>query len=247
MRKRIFDTRNWQFNHPGIQNYEIIFDFPIEFSSLWNNHINRVWADEKHVNDEAKTRITETISQLILEKKKKRFLSKYPRNAVRIRYLNKIFPNAIFINIVRDGRAVVASMIRRAKKQNGNYFGIPLKHGNQWKFDLLERHARQWVNVLEEINQAKNYLGKEQFFELKYEDFVLDPKTWLKKIFYFCNLQQQNVFQNPIKRVLGKRKIEIITEKLPARNELWKQEFNEEEIKKLSKLMKSTLEKFEYF
>jgi len=245
LRKRLFDIRMWNFI-PTIPNYDVLFDVPIEFSKFWDRHIGRNWADENDVDDSSKKHLRETISQIIISKNKKRFLSKYPKNSVRIRYLNKVFPGSIFINIVRDGRAVVASMLNRMRAKKNGYFGIPLKNDNQSQFYLLERHALQWIEVLDEINKAKNYLKPEQFFELKYEDFVLDPKKWLAKIFSVCELEQQNIFQNKSKRVLGRRKIEEISEKLSSRNQTWKTKFSQTEIERLNKIMKDFLERFEY-
>jgi len=265
LRKRLFDIREWSYGKLDMPNYEVLFDAPIEFPQFWNRHIGQDWADEKDVDDSSKKHLRETISQIIISKNKKRFLSKYPRNSVRISYLNKVFPGSIFVNIVRDGRAVVASMLNRIlwnhvsyfrnntsnvneltfAKMDG-YFGIPLKNGNQSQFNFLETHALQWIEVLEEINKAKNYLKPEQFFELKYEDFVLDPKKWLTKIFSACGLEQQNVFQNKIIRVLGKREMEEISENLSGRNESWKTKFSQTEIERLNKIMKIFLERFEY-
>jgi len=247
LRKRLFDIREWNYGKQDIPNYEVLFDVPIEFPQFWNRHIGQDWADEKDVDDSSKKRLRETISQIIISKNKKRFLSKYPRNSVRIRYLNKVFPGSIFVNIVRDGRAVVASMLNRPVAKKFGYFGIPLKNGDQSRLSFLERHATQWIEVLEEINKAKNYLKPEQYFELKYEDLVSDPKKWLTKIFSACELEQQNVFQNKIIQVLGKRVMEEISDNLSSRNESWKTKFSQTEIERLNKIMKIFLERFEYF
>jgi len=247
LRKRLFDIRMWNVGGPTIPNYDVLFDVPIEFSKFWDRHIGSDWADENDVDDSSKKHLRETISQIIISKNKKRFLSKYPKNSVRIRYLNKVFPGSIFINIVRDGRAVVASMLNRMRAKKDGYFGIPLKNGNQSQFYLIERHALQWIDVLGEINKAKNYLKPEQYFELKYEDFVLDPKKWLGKIFSACELEQVDVFQNKIKRVLGGGQIEEISEKLSSHNQAWKTKFSQTEIERLNKIMKDFLERFEYF
>jgi len=246
-KRRLFVTRKWFFREPTVPNHYVLFDVPDELARFWNYHIGLDWANEKDVKNSTQTYLHDAISQIILKKNKKRFLSKYPRNAVRIRYLNKVFPGSIFINIVRDGRAVVASMIRRAKDRKEDYFGTPLRNGNQLEFDFLERHAHQWIEVLEEINKAKNYLEPQQFFELKYEDLCLDPKKWMEKIFSACDLKQQDVFQQKITRFHGERQIEIISEKLfLSRNEVWKTAFSQTEIEKLNKIMKSFLERFAY-
>ena len=115
LRKRLFDIREWSYGKLDMPNYEVLFDAPIEFPQFWNRHIGQDWADEKDVDDSSKKRLRETISQIIISKNKKRFLSKYPRNSVRIRYLNKVFPGSIFVNIVRDGIHFVV-LVHKQKK-----------------------------------------------------------------------------------------------------------------------------------
>lgn len=43
--------------------------------------------------------------------KTSRFVSKNTRNSRRMRYLHKIFPDALFIHVIRDGRAVANSLL----------------------------------------------------------------------------------------------------------------------------------------
>lgn len=53
-----------------------------------------------------------------LSNSKRRFLEKTPSNCFRIPFINKVFPDAIYINIVRDGRDVALSAY---EKWNGSH------------------------------------------------------------------------------------------------------------------------------
>ena len=63
----------------------------------------------------------------------------------------------------------------------------------------------------------------------KVEEFVLKVGVWDRDYAYY-----------------SRRKIEIITENIPDRNDSWKEHFTAKETEKLNLLMKSPLEKFEY-
>src|SRR2546422_118126 len=74
----------------------------------------------------------------------RRYLDKLPRNPLRVLYLQSLFPDASFVFLRRDGRAVVSSLMTGWR--SGARFGrgmvppIPLAiegyEGTTWKFLL---------------------------------------------------------------------------------------------------------------
>jgi len=189
---------------------------PHEAGLFWNKWIPRAWAGKNDVRAESYAALRKTVRNLLIKKYKKRFLSKNPAHSVRIEYLNEVFPGSIFINIIRDGRAVVNSMTvdnRRIDNPNPNgYFGLPLKKNNQMDFDLFERHARQWNEVNDEIQRAKNVLTKNQYYELKYEDFTSQTRKSINQIFKFCKLDDYDIFDKGFNRIanVGTKSIKCI-------------------------------------
>jgi len=169
-------------------------------------------------------------------------LSKNPAHSIRIEYLNEVFPGAIFVNIIRDVIPVVASMTRGSRRFNNpdGYFGLPLKLNNQMEFDLLERHAKQWKEVNEEIQRAKNNLEKNQYIDIKYENLISNPKFSLSKIFKFCQLEAFDIFDKGFKRITDDiGEVELISEKLTSRNTKYKDEFTESQINKINKVVEN--------
>jgi len=187
------------------------------------------------------------VAELLKRKNKKRFINKNPAHSVRIKLLLKAFPDALFINIIRDGRAVVSSMIGSiGRVQNvQQYFGVPLKKNNQMNYDLIERHARQWIEINQEIQNMKNSLDKNQYYEIKYEDFVINPREHMRDIFKFCDLEPQDIFEKPNIQYSGE-KFNTITDKLQSRNDKWKKDFSNSEISRLEEIMGEMLQRFEY-
>ncbi len=126
---------------------------------------------------------------------KRRFVNKHPQNSLRIRFLRRIFPNALFIHVIRDGRAVVRSsqaQIRRDRFRQRIPFGNFPKPP-QWRAyrDLPEaaQFAHQWVDVIDYIRGCftPDDAGR-SYFELRYEDFCADPRHCLERLDAFCGL-----------------------------------------------------------
>lgn len=108
----------------------------------------------------------------------------------RARFIDEIMPNARFLHLVRDGRAVASSIIQRPWWKG--YLGVP-----GWGFgelpddlrDIWERSNRsfvvlaglEWVVLMNAFDQAAARIPSDRYFELRYEDLVADPRgTWLQ-------------------------------------------------------------------
>lgn len=188
LRRRIFDMRKILYpKGPFTPRFFSVYESPIEMGQLWNWALGKGW--ETTENKKNLNVLKRFIRELLAEKKKKRFLAKYPRNSIKISVLKKIFPDSKFIHIIRDPRAVVNSMLKRSVEFQSGYFGIPLKEKILPNLSEVEKHALQWKQVTEEIKTASSNLENERFFEIHYEDFVNSTENFLKEITKFCELQ----------------------------------------------------------
>jgi hypothetical protein len=115
----------------------------------------------------------------------------------RIRYLSGLFPDAYFVDIVRDPRAVVASLLMvKFWKQKGGFEGPFWNEAlNGEALDRWVRSDRspvvlaalQWRSVYQATHEEKNS-AQGRYLRCRYEDFMEDPLGMVSKVMAFCRL-----------------------------------------------------------
>jgi len=121
-----------------------------------------------------------------------RFLAKYPRNGLRMKFLDAVFPDALFIHLIRDCRAVVRSILEKRERHGGrdSYWGIrPPGWRELDAKDPVEAIALQYVISVSLIREAGAAFRPARYTELKYEDFCSDPRRVLSEVASFCGLE----------------------------------------------------------
>ena len=103
---------NWIGRHPEIAYWE-------EPRTIWNQ--GNAWRpDDRLVADDLTPKIARRIddrfSRFLTESGRSRFAEKTPSNCLRLPFIHALYPDARLIHLVRDGRAVVASMMRMLAK-----------------------------------------------------------------------------------------------------------------------------------
>ncbi len=176
---------------------------------------------------------------------KPRFAAKITGPA-RIGYLSSIFDDARFVHIVRDGRAVVDSLMRVPFWKDSHRMREPAWSGGlsddalgEWRArgeSAPELAAMQWRAVLETAREEAAAIEPERYTEVRYEDFVSDPHDVLDQITEFCDL--------PRKR--GPHA--FIDERVEIRNlnDRWREGPNAAEIERLSALLEEPLREHGY-
>lgn len=117
----------------------------------------------------------------------KRFTNKLPRNTLRVPWLLKVFPDAHFVHIIRDGRAVIRSMVRVIEKNNLydrplGQFARPPGWQEYYQNDIYEAHSRQWVGIEETVQKDLEAVPTERVYRTKYEEFILNTRGIMKEI-----------------------------------------------------------------
>lgn len=133
-----------------------------------------------------------------------RYVDKFPRNCLRVTHLQALFPDAYFIYIRRDGRAVVSSLITgwqaESKFGRGTSLPVPLSidgySGRKWRFlippgwrdyasgrTLAEVCAFQWVSANEAVLAAKELIDPERWIEVSYEELLGSPRETTARLF----------------------------------------------------------------
>jgi len=95
------------------------------------------------------------------------FVEKTPQHAFRTRFLLNRFPRSRIVNLVRDGRDCYCSSQANPR--------IPQRHS-------VGAFARYWRNCVRSVDQQA-LPGR--VFEMRYEDFVAQPRVWLERMMAF--------------------------------------------------------------
>lgn len=145
--------------------------------------------------------LTEMICKCLKYQKKGRFIAKNTINGMRIKYLDSIFPDSIFVHVMRDGRANVHSYLHIPFFKQIRFWWWGNKQLEDWITEggsPLELAALHWKNNMLEIFRQSKDLPRERYFEIKYEDFTRDPLYFFKKTLDFCGLEWDKHFESII-------------------------------------------------
>merc|ERR1712142_246681 len=91
-------------------------------------------------------------------------------------YLSKIFPNSKWIFMVRDGRAVIHSVIKRKITITGYFHDDP------------RGCLQKWNKVMEAMNTVCTNVGPAKCLVVYYEQLVLHPRRWMTIILDFLDI-----------------------------------------------------------
>lgn len=108
----------------------------------------------------------------------RRLVLKSPPHTARIAILKEMFPDALFIHIMRDPYVVFPSTVNLWR-------ALYRTHGLQKPtFAGLEEHVLStFTHMHQKLEEGKKLLDPGQFYELKYEDLVRDPAHELAKLY----------------------------------------------------------------
>ena len=109
-----------------------------------------------------------------------RFLvEKSPSHAWSIEILNRLYPEAKFIHVLRDGRDVAVSVLAASKSW------CPT-----WKNSMgssVASSARNWQALIHRVNRKSEIL-EDRFLEVRYEEIRAHPFEYYQKLFDFCGI-----------------------------------------------------------
>ncbi len=135
---------------------------------------------------------------------------KTPINAVYINDLHRIFPQAKFVNIVRDGRDVLVSAAKFAKHLQDNV--LSLTHEIDVRLEsMAEEYILKWLKY---VQRTMDFEAKhpDKIITIKYEDLHLKPQKTLENVFDFLQLSTDKeiidhcINENRFEKITGGRK-----------------------------------------
>lgn len=188
-------------------------DLPMEAQNVWDR-AHRGEDDRRtagDLSDGEAARLRGLVESVLSLRNATRFLAKYPRLSLRLSWLDALFPDAIFLHLRRDWRAVVSSTVERRKKRErrgGGWFGVRVPgwrrlHGRHHAI-VAGRVFREVTAVLEEEGPAYG----DRYFTVDYERLCAEPRETFLEIADRCDLRWtadwERVVSRPLRSANGK-------------------------------------------
>jgi hypothetical protein len=187
-----------------------------------------------------------------LARRLRRFFDQYAKEAARPVFMHKftgwprarllaaVFPEAKFVHVYRDGRAVANSFLQ-VRWWRG-FRGVP-----EWSFgNLSEQEQRaweasayswtylaglQWKRLMESFEAARAQVEPERWLDLRYEDLVARPEEETTAVLHFAGLEPWDGLGATLSR-LG------VSE---GRRDAYREELRPEDVSLLDSMLASTL------
>jgi len=186
--------------HPQIaggQESEFFIHFSSCLSSIKSNKKSQrklglsVYWDELELHDFILDAWRRTFLSMLRQKPQATLLAeKTPNHALYMNEIAQFLPHAKFIHIIRDSRAVVASM-RAAEKG----------WGKSWAPRTTTAAAAKWKKSIRKALSSGRNMSPDKYIEVHYEDLLANTPDELAKIYSFLNLQyDSNLLETVIKK-----------------------------------------------
>lgn len=140
-----------------------------------------------------------------------RMLEKTPKNALRIPFLNAIFPDAYFIYLYRDPRATMSSMLEAWRSGKFvTYKNLPGWQGPPWSLlltpgwrelsgkPLPEIVARQWAMATKILLDDLEQLPADRWCVAGYREIVEDPQKEIARLCEFVGIEWDRKVEKPL-------------------------------------------------
>ncbi|WP_299793742.1 sulfotransferase [uncultured Shewanella sp.] len=138
-----------------------------------------------------------------------RFLEKTPKNSLRVDFLNKVFPDALFIYLVREPKENISSVMQAWRSGRFRTYPMLPGWGGDWSLllppkwrelkgkPLEDVAAFQWMQANESIMNSLSKLPDERWHLLSYRDLVDSPYETIASLTTFCQIP----FDDALKRL----------------------------------------------
>jgi hypothetical protein len=134
-----------------------------------STQVGSVYADRDLMLDAVRD-LCDAVFAEFLEAGTTHLLERTPLHALHARLIAELYPDAGVVHVIRDGRDVALSLVRRT----------------QWGADSITDAAREWAECVRGGRQAS---GLERYVEVRYEDLLADPSRCIEGMFERLGLE----------------------------------------------------------
>lgn len=99
-----------------------------------------------------------------------RYVDHTPWYVALIRFINLLYPDSVFVHIIRDGREVVNSL------------SVSYASGFKWCGSSTAERTRLWSELVEHGRHQGSFLPKDRYYEVRYEELCLYPEATLQHL-----------------------------------------------------------------
>lgn len=196
------DKRTTLFKMHNLLHKDKASTVPHEANAFWIQYFGTYnYMTEDDLTPEMKAHLRKNVAAVQNLWKRPRFINKNLQHCVRVRILDRIFPDAKFVHIIRDGRAVAYSILNKKGEANPTMFLLSLKKilGDKYKPERSElfNYGQAWGELVGKAREA-NAFGSDRYCELRYEDLITNPRDEIKRVVDFCKLEWYSGFEKNI-------------------------------------------------
>jgi len=163
----------------------------------------------------------------------------------RAGFIDAVFPEARFIHVIRDGRAVAASMVqmpwwRGFEGPDAWGWGpLPAAYRKEWEvsgrsYPVLA--GVQWKMLIDAFELARDRIPAERWLDVRYEDFLADAEATIGTIVAFL----ARPMSPTVGRALGVQKLDA------SRRNAYRRSLSEGDVAALNSVLAKHLERYGY-
>ena len=223
---------------------------PSEAYRMLNKRVSLIISETRRdllaedVTPSLESRFRRFFEERMRAQKKALFLTKFA-GWPRARFIHAVFPRARFLHVVRDGRAVAESLIRRPwwrgyQGPSAWQFGpLSEEHAKEWEASgrsFIVLAGLQWKILMDAFEDARAEIPSDQWKQVRYEDFVADPRSHLQDILAFSGVEWTPGFEK------GFAKYEF----MPERKDAYRDSLTAEQATALDDVLAGHLERLGY-
>lgn len=160
------ETRGWSGPNQGYRAWNLWFP------------TDRDFVEPAAVPPRHRRKLRQTVG-LVEKAARAPFINKWQRNATRVQALHAVFPEAVFLHLWRDSLLTAQSVLlarRRLLSSPDSWFSaMPRNYLHDPRKSQLQLAAEQVALLERDLEEDKDALGRDRFFELDYEALCRSP------------------------------------------------------------------------
>ncbi|MDM8530382.1 sulfotransferase [Anaerolineales bacterium HSG25] len=186
--------------------------YPTEAYNFWDYHcmgFSEPFRDlvKEDVTVKTKQHVNKIMAAMLTEKRNRLLIkiTGWPR----LSFLKEIFPEAKFIHVYRDGRAVVNSLLNvrwwsgwhgPEQWRWGSMTPTQQEKWEQYDKSFVALAGIEWEILMDAQEQAKQMIPAEDLLEIRYEDFCRHPLENFKQTMAFSDLAWTPEFETTVRQ-----------------------------------------------